>query len=77
MGNLEQERYVEVMLDGQIGDLARHLADTGKNAGAWTKWRAQQQPLNTGRLPKRLLRRENLVDTFVSAYQGHCQGEDA
>jgi hypothetical protein len=76
LGNLEQQRYVEVMLDGKLDQLAKHLADAGRTAGAWTKWRAQQQPLNTARLPKRLLRRENLIETFVSAYQGHCQGEE-
>jgi hypothetical protein len=75
VGNLEQPRYVEVVLGGDISELAKHLADAGRTAGAWTKWRAQQQPLNTARLPKRLLRQENLIETFVSAYHDHCQGE--
>jgi hypothetical protein len=71
VGNLEQARYVEVMLGGDIKALARHLADAGRTAGAWTVWR-QQQTLNTARLPRRLLRQENLIETFVSAYQEHC-----
>jgi len=74
VANLEQPRYVAVVLGGDISELAKHLAEAGTTAGAWTKWRAQQQPLNTARLPKRLLRQENLIDSFVSAYRDHCQG---
>jgi hypothetical protein len=76
VGNLERPRYVEVMLGGDISELAKHLADAGRTAGAWTRWRQQQQPLNTARLPKRLLRRENLIETFVSAYHDHCKSEE-
>src|SRR5262249_28680135 len=76
VGNLEVPRYVELVVGGDIGQLAKHLAEAGRNAGPWTHWRQQQQPLNTGRLPRRLLRRENLIDSFVTLYQEHCPGEE-
>jgi hypothetical protein len=76
VANLQQERYVEVVLDGEIKQLARHLAEAARTAGAWTEWRQQQKPLNTGRLPRRLLRQENLVETFVTLYQGQCQASE-
>src|SRR5439155_10155328 len=68
VANLQQARYVEVVLGGDIKQLSRHLAEAGRTAGAWTKWRQQQEVLNTARLPKRLLRQENLIDTFVTVY---------
>jgi hypothetical protein len=76
VGNLLQPRYVEIVLGGDINQLPRHLAEAGRTAGAWTKWRQQQQPLNTARLPQRLLRQENLIEAFVSSYHDHCQGEE-
>ena len=75
VGNLEQPRYVERVLDGDIGQLSKHLAEAGRTAGAWTAWRQHQQPLNTARLSRRLLRRENLIDSFVSVYQDRCHGD--
>jgi hypothetical protein len=76
VGNLEQACYVELVVGGDISQLSKHLAEAGRTAGAWTPWRQQQQPLNTARLPKRLLRRENLIETFLSVYQESCRGDE-
>ena len=72
VGNLEKPAYIEVMLDGQVQDLAKHLADAGRTAGPWTRWRNQHRPLNTARLPPRVLRQENLIDSLVTIYRDCC-----
>jgi len=40
------------------------LAEAGRTAGAWTAWRAAQQPLNRGRLPQRRLNHQKLADVI-------------
>ena len=55
------------------------LADVlaGRPAGAWTAWRAAQQPLNRGRLPQRLIRRDDFLDEVTACYDEHCRKEAA
>lgn len=76
VGNLQRGHYVEVVLGGAIDQLAKHLAEAGRTAGPWTHWRRHQETLNTARLPKRLLRQENLIETFVTTYRDRCRGEE-
>jgi hypothetical protein len=75
VANLQQARYVELVVGGDINELSRHLAEAARTAGPWTSWQ-QQETLNTARLPKRLLRQENLVESFVTVYQEQCQGSE-
>jgi hypothetical protein len=73
ISNLESPKYVEVVLDGELGKLAEKLAEAGTTAGPWTTWRSAQQPLNAGRLPQRLIRKDNFLDELTAVYDAHCQ----
>jgi hypothetical protein len=72
VGNLANPEYVELVLDGDLSNLAAKLAEAGRTAGAWTAWRAAQQPLNRGRLPQRLIRRDDFLDELTACYDEHC-----
>ena len=76
--NLENPSYVEFVL-GDLACLPEKLALAGRTAGPWTHWRALQleDPLNTGRLPRRLVREENFVDNLITFYDDQCQREVA
>ena len=74
VGNLDNPRYVELVL-GELSALPRKLAEAGRTAGPWTRWRQAQQPLRAGRLPRRLVRAENFLDTLVVTYQDHCPSD--
>jgi hypothetical protein len=75
VGNLENPVYVELVL-GELSALPRKLAEAGRTAGSWTRWRQAQQPLRVGRLPRRLVRAEDFLDTLVGVYQDQS-GSDA
>jgi hypothetical protein len=73
--NLENPCYLERML-GDLSELPGALARAGQTAPPWTLWRSCQKPLNTGRLPRRLLRGENLIDKLQVIYGHHCRPAD-
>ena len=73
--NLENPCYLERML-GDLSELQAKLAQAGQAAPPWTLWRSCQKPLNTGRLPRRLLRGENLIDKLLVIYGHHCRPAD-
>jgi len=77
ISNLENPEYVEMVLDGDLSKLAEKLAEAGRIAGPWTTWRSAQQPLNEGRLPHRLIRKDNFLDELTAVYDAHCQQEAA
>ena len=68
--NLKNQAYVELVLGG-LDNLAPKMALAGRAAGPWTQWRRLHQPLNTGRLPRRILRQENLVESLITLYDEH------
>jgi len=70
--NLENPRYVELVL-GSLDQLPQKLAEAGRTAGPFSHWQRQQQPLNLGRLPKRLLRKDNFIDHLFGTYDDQCQ----
>jgi hypothetical protein len=72
ISNLENPKYVELVLDGESGKLAEKFAEAGRTAGPWTKWRHAQQPLNHGRLPQRFLRKDHFLDDLTAVYDTHC-----
>jgi hypothetical protein len=74
--NLENPYYVEQIV-GNLSQLDAKLAQAGESAPPWTLWWSRQRPLRTGRLPRRLLRHENLIDRLVMTYNQECQPEDA
>lgn len=77
ISNLVNPEYVEVVLDGELNKLAEKLAEAGRTAGPWTTWRSAQQPLNEGRLPNRLIRKDNFLDELTAVYDAHCQQKAA
>lgn len=70
--NLQNPRYVELVL-GSLDRLPEKLAEAGRSAGPFSHWLKQKQPLNLGRLPKRILRKEDFVDTLIGVYEEQCQ----
>lgn len=77
IANLENPQYVDLVLNGELNNLAQKLADAGRTAGPWTAWRAAQQPLNVGRLPTRLLRHDNFLEELTAVYDAHCRSDAA
>ncbi len=63
--NLRNQRYVELVM-GNLDNLADKLAEAGQTAGPYSHWYKKQQPLNIGRLSKRLLRDENFIEDLIS-----------
>ena len=74
--NLENSAYVELVL-GDLDQLEHKMALAGRTAGSWTQWRRLHHPLHTGRLPRRLLRKENLIENLITLYDDQCQKEAA
>lgn len=72
--NLQSPEYVERVL-GDPAQLPAKLAQAALSAPPWTDWRKSQKPINTGRLPQGLLRRENVIDDLVVIYQDQCRRE--
>lgn len=65
--NLENPRYVELVL-GTPENLADKLAAAGRTAGPFSAWQKQRNQSRLGRLPKRLLRKENSLDHLLGYY---------
>jgi hypothetical protein len=73
--NLENPEYVRRIL-GDLSELPAKLAQAAHSAPPWTLWRKRQKPINTGRLPRSLLRRENVIDNLVVIYENQCRYEN-
>lgn len=73
VGNLENPKYVELVLDGDLSKLPEKLAVAGRTAGPWTTWRSAQQPLNEGRLPMRLIRHNQFLEELTTVYDTHAE----
>lgn len=69
--NLQNPKYIEVVL-GSFEKLPEKLAEAGKNAGPYSHWCKQKNPLNVGRLPARLLRNENFIDDLIGIFDTSC-----
>ena len=65
--NLNNPRYVEIVL-GSFDQLAEKLAEAGKTAGPYSDWCNRQKPMHIGRLPARLLRKENFIGDLIDIY---------
>jgi hypothetical protein len=62
--NLNNPSYVEIVL-GSLDNLPAKLAEAGRHAPPFSHWRRQTKPESIGRLPRRLLRRENFVQGLL------------
>ncbi len=65
--NLDNPRYVELVL-GTPDKLAEKLADAGRTAGSFSEWQRHTRQSSLGRLPKRLLRKENSLGQLLGYY---------
>ncbi len=69
--NLKCPAYVELVL-GSLDQLPAKLAKAGKNAGPFSHWRQRTKPLSIGRLPRRLLRKENFIQNLIDVCVEHA-----
>ena len=65
--NLNNPLYVEIVL-GSLEQLPEKLAEAGKTSGPYSNWHKRQKPMHIGRLPARLLRKENFIDDLIGIY---------
>lgn len=73
--NLDNPRYQELVL-GTPENLADRLAAAGRTAGPYSAWQKRRNQSSLGRLPKRLLRKENSLDHLLGYYDDwQQQGE--
>ncbi len=65
--NLNNPCYIEIVL-GSLDQLAEKMAEAGKTSSPYSEWCKRQKPMHIGRLPTRLLRRENFIDDLINIY---------
>jgi len=65
--NLNNQLYVEIVLRS-LEKLPEKLAEAGKTSGPYSDWYKRQKPMHIGRLPSRLLRRENFIDDLIDIF---------
>ncbi len=71
LANLHNPRYVELVL-GSIDNLPQKLAQAAQKAPPFSHWRANRKTLAVGRLPKKLLRKENFLEELFEV----CNRQD-
>ncbi len=64
VGNLQNPIYVQIVL-GSLDRLPDKLAEAGRAAGPFTKWRNEGRTEHIGRLPRKLLRMAGFNETLV------------
>jgi hypothetical protein len=75
VGNLAIARYVEVVV-GSPEKLPEKLAFACRSAGTYSHWCRQQQPVQMGRLPRRLLAQENFLEDLLGVCDAAGKGAD-
>jgi len=65
--NLNNPCYIEIVL-GSLKQLPEKMAEAGRTSGPYSDWCKRQKPVHIGRLPVRLLRRENFIDDLIKIY---------
>jgi hypothetical protein len=71
--NLENEAYLQLVLDGSLESLPAKLAEASREAGSFDAWRRRRRPRLPGELPRRLLRQDDFVDHLLDACVHSCQ----
>jgi hypothetical protein len=72
VGNLAIPEYVEIVA-GSLEKLPEKLAEASRLAGAYSHWRQQQQPMQTGRLSRRLLAQENFLENLLGVCEASAK----
>jgi len=65
--NLNNPCYIEIVL-GSLEQLPDKMAEAGRTSGSYSDWCKRQKPMHIGRLPVRLLRRENFIDDLIDIF---------
>jgi hypothetical protein len=65
--NLNNPCYSEIVL-GSLDQLPEKMAEAGKTSGPYMEWNKRQKPAHIGRLPTRLLRRENFIHDLINIF---------
>lgn len=71
--NLENDTYLELVLDGSLASLPAKLAEVSRFSGSFDAWRRRRRPRLPGELPRRLLRADDFVDHLLAACVRSCQ----
>jgi len=71
--NLENETYLQLVLDGCLESLAAKLAQASRDAGSFDAWRRRRRPRLLGEPPRRLLREADFVDHLLDTCIHYCQ----
>lgn len=74
--NLQNPDYINVVLGGNLDQLATKFAEANSNdSSGYTPWRRTNGSLNLGRLPARLLRQDGLMNRVIEIYDAQCVAE--
>jgi hypothetical protein len=71
--NLENETYLQLVLDGTLESLPAKLAHSSHNAGSFDAWRRRRRPRLLGEPPRRLLREGDFIEHLLEACIDYCQ----
>jgi hypothetical protein len=71
--NLENETYLQLVLDGSLESLPAKLAEASREAGSFHAWRRRRRPRLLGELPRRLLREDDFIEHLLDTCIHRCQ----
>jgi len=73
--NLRNSEYVNIVLGGSLDDLATKFAESNSDGSSYAPWRQTNTSLNLGRIPSRILRKEDFVDHLINIYDVQCNAQ--
>ncbi len=71
ISNLNNPLYVNLVL-GDLKNLPEKFAEAAKTAGTYSNWLKTENPIPIGRLPKKILRKENFVNDLITICKDNC-----
>lgn len=76
IANLENPAYIDLVLEGSLGNLAGKLAQASDTAGSFSAWRRIRHSRLIGQPPRHLLRQDGFIDELVTACNQHGHTEE-
>jgi len=73
--NLRNSKYIDIVLDGSLENLAAKFAEANSSGSSYISWRQTNTSLNIGRLPSRILRQSDLIEQLTEVYDDQCRTE--
>ena len=74
--NLRNPEYINIVLDGSLDSLAAKFAEANLHGSSYATWRKTNTSLNVGRIPSRILRKEDFVDQLIDIYYKQCHAHN-